>query len=175
MGYLMIPLASWPDEPDRDGSWIVLIVYLLAYALMNAGAFALVAALYRDDDAPSRIDDLAGWGYRVPGLAAAFALCMLSLGGIPPTLGFTAKYLVFVEAVRSGHLWLALVGVATSLVAVFYYLRVVYLLYMKSPVAEPTLAIGGASRLAAAQSAGGHLLLGLFPGWVLDVVGRLVE
>ena len=94
MGYLLIPLASWSGD-----AWAAVIVYLLAYALMNAGAFALLSALYDKTDEPHLIDDLAGWGYRYPGISIALTICMLSLGGIPPTLGFEAKYLVFVEAI----------------------------------------------------------------------------
>ena len=94
---------------------------------------------------------------------------MLSLGGIPPTLGFLGKYLVFVHAIRHGHLWLAVVGVVASLVGVFYYLRVVYTLYMLDEVrtpAEPL--VDGWGRLAAVIAAAGSLLLGIWPNALLE-------
>jgi NADH-quinone oxidoreductase subunit N len=94
---------------------------------------------------------------------------MLSLGGIPPTLGFLGKYLVFLAAVSHGHVGLAVLGVVASLVGVFYYLRVVYYLYMKSEAREPEgLLIDGWGRAAAVVSALGTLVLGLFPAGLLE-------
>ena len=120
------------------------------------------------------IENLAGWGYRFPGLSIALAICLLSLGGIPPTLGFQAKYMVFVEAIKGGNLWLALIGIASSLVGVFYYLRVVYVLYMKPETSEPTMTIDLGTRLAAALAAGGVLLVGMFPSGLLGAIERFV-
>jgi NADH-quinone oxidoreductase subunit N len=164
MGYLLIPLAGIDQAAGEP-----VLVYLLAYALMNAGAFAIVGMLYSAPGEQHLIADLAGWGLRRPLLAGCLTLCMLSLGGIPPTLGFLGKYLVFVHAIRHGHLWLAVVGVLAALVGVFYYLRVVYTLYMLPEVrtpAEPTA--DGWGRLAAVIAAGGSLLLGIWPGALLE-------
>jgi NADH-quinone oxidoreductase subunit N len=103
---------------------------------------------------------------------------MVSLAGIPPTAGFLGKYFVFVHAIASGQVWLAIVGVAASLAGVAYYLRVVYMLYMKPEVAAPERpAIDFSGRLAAALAAGATLLLGVWPqpfmAWVVDsLVGR---
>ena len=169
MGYLLIPLAGW-----HPGAWRTVVVYLLAYALMNGGAFAMIAALYARADKPHNIDELAGWGYRFPGISVALAICMLSLGGIPPTLGFEAKYLVFVEAFRAGNLWLALLGVFTSLVGIFYYLRVVYVLFMKTETTEPQVRMDNGTRLAALIAAGAVLALGMFPSWIFEAIERLV-
>jgi len=171
MGYLLIPLASLDQ-----GSATPVLVYLLAYALMNAGAFGIVALLYRRAAEPHPIGELAGWGYRYPLLAGCLTVCMLSLAGLPPTLGFIGKYLVFLHAIRHGQLWLALVGVAASLVGVVYYLRVVYVLYMKEEVVEPRgLLIDGWGRAAALLAAGATLLLGILPGrvlgWLAGVAG----
>ena len=82
----------------------------------------------RDD-----IDGYRGLGYRSPLAGAALALAMFSLAGIPPTAGFMAKFAVFSAALRAGEVSLALAGIASALVAVFFYLRVVVVLYMKSP------------------------------------------
>jgi NADH-quinone oxidoreductase subunit N len=171
MGYLSIALVSL----DRD-SFGPVLVYLLAYALMNAGAFAVVALLYARAGEQHLISELAGWGYRFPLLGLCLTVCMVSLGGIPPTAGFLGKYLVFFHAIENGDLWLAVVGVATSLVGVFYYLRVVYTLYMRPEQREPGgLAIDLWGRAAAVLAALGTLALGLWPGrlvaWVWEAIG----
>jgi NADH-quinone oxidoreductase subunit N len=171
MGYLLIALASL----ERD-SWGPVLLYLLAYALMNGGAFAIVAMLYAKPGEQHLISDLSGWGYRYPVLGVCLTIAMLSLGGIPPTVGFLAKYLLFAHAIRHGQMWLAVVGVVASLVGVFYYLRVVYVLYMKDEVRAPEgLMIDGWGRLAAVGTAAGTLVLGLLPGRLLDWLRALVE
>jgi NADH-quinone oxidoreductase subunit N len=163
MGYLLLALVVL----DRQ-SLTPVIVYLLAYVLMNAGAFAIVGMLYSKPGEQHAISDLAGWGYRYPLLGACLAVCMLSLGGIPPTLGFVGKYLVFLNAVGDGLVGLAVVGVLASLVGVFYYLRVVYYLYMKTEVHQPEgLLLDGWGRAAAVLAAGGTLALGIWPARIL--------
>lgn len=170
MGYLLIALVNL-DAASRPP----VLFYLLAYALMNAGAFAVITLLYARPGDQHSISDLAGFGYRYPLLAACLSICMLSLGGIPPTAGFLGKYLVFMHAVRSGSTGLALVGVAASLIGVFYYLRVIYTLYMKPVTHDDKLAIDGWGRLSALLAAGATLILGLLPGsllsWILEAVG----
>ncbi len=169
MGYLLVPLVVL-----GPGSYEPLVVYLLAYALMNAGAFTVVSLLYSKPGEQHLISELAGWGYRFPLLGVCLTICMLSLGGIPPTLGFIGKYLIFVQAIDSGQLALALVIVVTSLIGVFYYLRVVYTLYMRPEVREPTgLLIDYPGRVAATLAAFGTLVLGTLPGPLLDWVRRL--
>jgi NADH-quinone oxidoreductase subunit N len=174
MGYLLIPLAGLDlGLPGAAGSsWTPVLVYLAAYALMNAGAFAIVGMLYERPGEQHLISDLSGWGYRFPLLGLALTVCMLSLGGIPPTVGFIGKYLVFLHAIQHGQTWLALVGVATSLVGVFYYLRVVYVLYMKDEVKAPAagLVIDGWGKAAVVIAALGTLALGIFPAWLLDLL-----
>lgn len=171
MGYLLIPLAGLDlGTGGGNGSWTPVLVYLAAYALMNAGAFAVVGMLYARAGEQHLISELSGWGYRFPVLGAALTVCMLSLGGLPPTVGFVGKYLVFLHAVGAGQVWLALVGVVTSLVGVFYYLRVVYVLYMKEEVREPSgLLIDGWGTTAAVLAALGTLALGIYPGWLLGL------
>ena len=153
---------------DRQ-SLTPVIVYLLAYVLMNAGAFAIVGMLYAKPGEQHAISDLAGWGYRYPLLGGCLAVCMLSLGGIPPTLGFLGKYVVFLNAVGDGLVGLAVVGVLASLVGVFYYLRVVYYLYMKPETRQPEgLLIDVWGRTAAVLAALGTLALGLWPTGLLQ-------
>jgi NADH-quinone oxidoreductase subunit N len=164
MGYLLLALVVL----DRASLGPV-VVYLLAYVLMNSGAFAVVTLLYSRPGEQHLISDLAGWGYRFPVLGACLTVSMLSLAGIPPTLGFFGKYLVFLNAVSDGWTWLAVVGILASLVGVFYYLRVVYVLYMRPEVRQPQgLLIDGWGRLAVVLAALGTLALGIWPARVVE-------
>lgn len=168
MGYLLIAMVSLTPE-----SFHAVAVYLAAYALMNAGAFAVVGVLYARAGEQHLISDLAGWGYRFPALAAALSVCLLSLGGLPPTFGFIGKYVVFLHAVGHDDVGLAVIGVLTSLLGVFYYLRVVYTLYMRPLAVEPTGVVrdawGGTAAVLAALAT---LLLGILPGPIVDWVFR---
>jgi NADH-quinone oxidoreductase subunit N len=171
MGYLLLALVTF----DR-ASLTPVIVYLLAYVQMNAGAFTVVSLLYNRPGARHEIEELAGWGYRYPLLGGCLAVCMLSLGGIPPTLGFLGKYLVFQQAIAAGHVHLAVLGVLASLVGVFYYLRVVYVLYMRPERRQPEgLLIDGWGRAAAVIAALATLVLGLWPAdllqWLIAATG----
>jgi NADH-quinone oxidoreductase subunit N len=121
MGYALVGLVAF----GTDGLTGVL-VYLAAYTFMNIAAFAVVSAFSESEDEPHLITDLAGQGWQRPFLSFALALSMFSLAGIPPTIGFVAKFLVFRAAVNEHLVWLAVVGVLNSLVSVFFYLRVVY-------------------------------------------------
>jgi len=173
MGYLLIPLASPGPE-----AWQPILVYLVSYALMNGGAFVLVSMLYAKPGEQHQIVALSGWGYRFPVAAACLTVCMLSLGGIPPTAGFLAKYLVFLHAIQHGNLALALVGVVASLIGIVFYLRVVYMLYMRDEIAAPSsLALDWSGRLAAVLAAAATLILGVLPGpflsWVQQAVASL--
>jgi NADH-quinone oxidoreductase subunit N len=164
MGYLLLALVVL----DR-ASLPPVVVYLLAYVLMNAGAFAIVGMLYNKPGEQHLISDLSGWGYRYPLLGACLTLCMLSLAGIPPTAGFLGKYLVFLNAVGDGRVGLAVTGVLSSLVGVFYYLRVVYTLYMRPESRQPEgLLIDGWGRAAAVLAALGILVLGIWPTGLLQ-------
>jgi NADH-quinone oxidoreductase subunit N len=171
MGYLLLALVVI-ERGDR-GSLMPVILYLLAYVLMNAGAFTVVAMLYGRPGEQHLISDLSGYGYRYPLLGACMAICMLSLAGIPPTVGFLGKYLVFLNAVGDGLVGLAVLGVLASLVGVFYYLRVVYVLYMKAEERQPEgLLLDIWGRTAAVVAALGILALGIWPTglvqWLLE-------
>jgi NADH-quinone oxidoreductase subunit N len=164
MGYLLLALVTL----DR-ASLLPVIVYLLAYVLMNAGAFTVVSLLYNRPGEQHLISDLSGWGYRYPLLGGCLAVCMLSLGGIPPTVGFLGKYLVFLNAVGDGLIGLAVLGVMASLIGVFYYLRVVYVLYMQPEEKQPEgLLVDFWGRAAAVLAALGTLVLGLWPSGILQ-------
>ncbi len=163
MGYALVGLVAF----GPDGVSAVL-VYFAAYALMNLAAFGVISALSESEEEPHLVNDLAGQGWRRPLLAFALAVAMFSLAGIPPTVGFFGKFLVFRAAVNHGMVWLAVVGVINSLVSVFYYLRVVFYLYMKPlPKREPQFNEPWPTRLVAAACMVGIVILGLLPTWLL--------
>jgi len=164
MGYALVGIAAF----GQDGVAAVL-VYVAAYTLMNIAAFAVVSAFSEGEEEPHLVTDLAGQGWVRPGLSFALAVAMFSLAGIPPTVGFAAKFLVFRAAVLDGLVWLAVVGVINSLVSVFFYLRVVYYLYMRPlPKRQPQYTEPLAVRLVAGLCAVGIFVLGVLPGIVLE-------
>jgi NADH-quinone oxidoreductase subunit N len=159
MGYVTIALAVF----GRDALAAVL-VYFFAYLVSNAGAFAAVSALYPDESKPHPVGLLAGAGRKAPFASAVLALCLFSLAGIPATAGFIGKFFLFKAAIEKGLYALALIGVLNSLVSIGYYLKVVYILYMREPIegeAPPPLA--PSDRLALALCAAGILIIGVFP------------
>jgi len=164
-----LAFVAYPAGGDRAA-----LLYAAAYAAAGLAAFGAVAVL---SDAADR-DDLDGYrglGYRSPLAAAALALAMFSLAGIPPTAGFMAKFAVFSAALRAGEVSLALAGIAAALVAVFFYLRVVVMLYMKNP-AEPADVRSPSipEILALVIPSAAILLLGVYPQPLLDLLKNIL-
>lgn len=159
MGYALVAVIV----AGSDGGAAVL-VYLAAYTLMNIGAFAAVAVLSERENEPHLITDLAGQGWRRPVIALVLTVCLFSLAGVPPFIGFVGKFVVFRAAVNEGLLWLAVLGVLNSLVSAFYYLRVVYVMYMQPlPRREPSFAPAFSITAAASLAALAVVLIGLYP------------
>jgi NADH-quinone oxidoreductase subunit N len=130
-GYLLIALVA-AGPAGLTG----LLYYLLAYAFMNLGAFAVVIAMEQREDRYLRLDDYSGFGFRYPLIGGAMALCMFSLSGLPPTAGFMAKFYVFSAAVEQGYIVLTVVGVLNSLISLYYYLRPIVFMYMEESKAD---------------------------------------
>ena len=136
-GYLLVALVSGNDL----GKGAVLF-YLLTYAITNIGAFGVIALLEAADRPNDQVNDYAGLWNERPGLAALMTIFLLSLGGFPPMAGFIAKWYVFSAAIKAGYTSLAIIGVLTSVVSVFFYLRIVVMMYMTptdKPVAFPPI------------------------------------
>ncbi|MBN1287228.1 MAG: NADH-quinone oxidoreductase subunit N [Anaerolineae bacterium] len=161
-GYLMMGVAASATPVVREDAVNAALFYLLAYAFTNLGAFAVAIAVERDDGAGTRIDDFAGLGKTRPFLALAMALFMFSLTGIPPTAGMVGKFLLFRAAVQADLVWLALVGLVTSLFSAFYYVRVIVKMYLEEGAAQaqPVRSYLGA---AVALAALGTFIFGLLP------------
>jgi NADH-quinone oxidoreductase subunit N len=158
-GYLLTALVAGPMAAAE-----AVLFYLVAYGAVSLGTFGAIAALHRDGREPASCADVAGLATRRPALAAALALFLISLIGVPVSAGFIGKLYLFKAAVGAGYTWLAVVGVVMSVVSAFYYLRVVVAMYMESPVGDdPWAALGLGERVALAAQAAVVLGLGLFP------------
>ena len=169
-GYLLMAMTSGNDL----GKGAVLF-YLLTYALTSLGAFG-VAALVATRDRPN--DDLAdyvGLGRRQPMLAFLMTVFLLSLGGFPPTAGFVGKWYLFTSAISAGNYGLAIIGVLTSVVSVFFYLRVVVMMYMSDDM--PMMAVtkpSPASLFALGVPVVAIFYLGILPTRVLDLAAKSI-
>jgi NADH-quinone oxidoreductase subunit N len=128
-GYLLVGFAALSIDNSRAASSI--LYYLLAYSIMNVGVFAFISALEKREGLRGlEIDNYKGLGLQYPFLGLSMTVFMFSLAGIPPTAGFFAKYYIFSAAVEKGLVWLAIVGVLNSLLSLYYYLRVIVVMYM---------------------------------------------
>ncbi|MDX1438296.1 MAG: NADH-quinone oxidoreductase subunit N [Rubricoccaceae bacterium] len=152
------------------------LYYLLAYTLMNVGAFGVMAALEWDDEqgATQTVDSLAGVGYRKPLLGVSMGVFMFALSGFPPLAGFFGKYFVFAAAVDGGLTWLAIVGVLASIVSAYYYLRVLVAFWMSSEDDAPEyvrtreFSVPAFSNVVLVACVVLLLVLGIVPGVVID-------
>jgi NADH-quinone oxidoreductase subunit N len=173
-GYIMAGLAAFAatDDPDVAAQGIESVLfYVLGYGVMNIAAFAVVAMLQRDTHRYGGLNSFAGLAGRAPFQAAAMAILMLSLTGIPPTVGFFAKLYVLLAAVDAGLEWLAVIIVVNAALAASYYLRVIVYMYMRDPEPEPApLDSSPSGSLALVLSVAGVLLLGIVPGAVLGLL-----
>jgi NADH-quinone oxidoreductase subunit N len=167
VGYMMIAMLT-----VREDSVAAVAVYAVTYALMNVGAFGVVSMLAKNQNDPQTLDDIAGLGFRRPFYGLALSVCMFSLSGLPPTAGFVSKFYIFKTAVESGHTTVALIGILTSIVSVYYYLRVVYFLYMKEGSEGETEIDSGVFGVAALTiSIVGILLIGIYPTPLFERAG----
>ncbi len=166
-GYILIAVAAAADNPAGVSS---ALFYMFAYLFTNLGAFGMVIALERNYNEGNLLDDFKGLAKRHPWLSLAMAYFMLSLTGIPPTGGFSAKFYVFGAAIEAELYWLVLVGVITSVISGYYYLRVVYLMYMFD--GEGQLITGRALQFAVFVMAISTLVLGLFPEGLFNLTAE---
>ena len=151
------------------------LFYLLVYTFTTAGAFGIILLLERSGEEAVGIGDTAGLATRHPLAALALALFLLSLVGIPPTAGFVGKFYLFGAAVRSGYVWLAVIGVLNSAAAAYYYLRIIVNMYMREPEGPPAVIMPSfAGALAVAVALWGVIQLGLFPAPLFDLAQSAV-
>jgi NADH-quinone oxidoreductase subunit N len=138
-GYLLIGVAAFQPglarDPATNDAVASILFYLFSYVIMNIGAFGLVVWL-QHNRGTEFLDDFRGLSSWAPGPAFMMMVLLLSLTGIPPTIGFFGKYYVFVAALRADLGWLAVLGVLNSAIAAFYYLRIIWYMYFEQPRAE---------------------------------------
>jgi NADH-quinone oxidoreductase subunit N len=189
-GYLLIALAVYGQVPAAGDAVPAALFYLAAFAVANFGVWAVVISLEKTDlslETVNRkglmLEDYAGLGRKHPMLAAAMTVFMLSFIGVPPTLGFAGKFYLFrilLEVNTTPFVILALIGVLTSLLSAYYYLRVVVIMYMHAGEPEVRSGISGSGdawlSLTAGVTAAATILLSLFAAplfrWAAEAIFR---
>jgi NADH-quinone oxidoreductase subunit N len=150
--------------------------YLLSYAVMNIGAFAVVQLIARTGDRRTAIEDYNGIGFQSPVLAFSLSLFMLSLLGVPLTAGFIGKVMVFGSAVNQHYYGLVVIAVLNTAVSAYYYLRLIIVMFFKertTPWSAPQ--IPASLAFALVLTIVGVLYLGLFPGRVINALQTKIE
>jgi NADH-quinone oxidoreductase subunit N len=178
-GYALVGFVaagSTADASDRQAAIASVVFYLLAYAVMNLGAFAVVTVIARGGDRRTEIEDYNGIGFLAPALSLTLSLFLLSLLGVPLTAGFMGKVFVFRAALAQGEqgsrlVWLVVIGVLNTAVSAYYYLRLVVSMFFRertSQWARPR--VPASIAVALALTVLGVLYLGIFPGRLMDAL-----
>jgi NADH-quinone oxidoreductase subunit N len=162
-GYILMAVAAVGSPGAADSAAQAALIYLLAYMFTNIGAFAIAMAIERADGSGLQIDDFIGLANSRPLLAFMMAFFMLSLTGIPLTSGFVGKWLVFSATLEAGLVWLAVIGVLTSVISAFYYVRIIVNMYLRDGEGDSTPSLTRYLNWAIYASFVGTLLLGVIP------------
>ncbi len=163
-GYILMAFVPFGNPVVMPLSVAAGLFYLVAYVLTNFGTWGVVIALEKAEGKGLEISDYAGLGRKYPALAAAMTIFMLSLTGMPPTLGLVGKFYLFRAVLEGGYVWLAIIGVVTSLISAYYYLRVVVTMYMREgePHTEREFWLGFTTLGAALAT----VVVSLVPQWL---------
>ena len=170
MGFMLLGLLS-----GTLNGYGAALFYMVAYVLTVIGAFAMVMLLSRQGFDADNLDDFKGLNQRNPWYAFIMLLVMFSLAGIPPTVGFYGKLVVFQAVMSAGFLWLAIVAVMFSLIGAFYYLRVVKLMYFDAPQDHAPLTSTADARALLTVNGLAVLVFGLLPGALMDLCQRAIQ
>lgn len=169
VGFILLGiLAGTPD------GYQAALFYTITYVIMAIGSFGMILLLSREGFEADRLDDFRGLNRRSPWFAAMMLMLMFSTAGVPPFIGFWAKLAVLGAVVDVGMVWLAVVGVVFSVIAAFYYLRVVKLMYFDEPADAAALQAGGTLRAVLSANGLAVLVLGLFPGGLFDLCASVL-
>jgi NADH-quinone oxidoreductase subunit N len=170
-GYVLVGFTAGNPEGIAG-----ILFYMLTYAFMNIGAFAIVILIGKKGEKNVEVKDYAGLAYKHPLLAASMAIFLLSLAGLPPTAGFIGKFYLFSSAIKGGFIWLAIIGVLNSVVSVYYYLRVTIFMYMKKPEEEfDWLTINPPIVLSLSLAVIGVIVPGVVPGYILSLAQSALQ
>jgi NADH-quinone oxidoreductase subunit N len=170
MGYALMGLAAGTVEGAQ-----ALLIYLAIYVTMNIGVFAFILNMERSGQPVTDIYALGLYSRVEPGRAAALAVLLFSLAGIPPPVGFFGKFYVLKAAVQADLVWLAVAGMIASVIGAYYYLRIVKLMYMDEPAGEITLSPRKDLQLLLSANALAMLLLGVLPGPLMDLCAHAIK
>lgn len=170
MGFMLLGFLSG----GLDG-YGASMFYTVTYVLMTLGGFGMIMLLSRVGFEADTLNDFKGLNQRSPWLAFMMLLLMFSMAGIPPTVGFYAKFSVLNAVVQSGHIWLAVLAVLFSLIGAYYYLRIVKLMYFDAPESHEPIALGQDTALLISFNGMGILLLGIFPGTLMTVCAVAIQ
>ena len=171
-GYLLMAFVTFSNMEVLQETIASMLFFLSAYALTNFAAWGVVAALEHDKGKGLELDDYAGLGKKDPWMALAMLVAMLSFTGMPLTMGFWGKFYLFRSAVVGGYPVLAIIGLLTSVVSAFYYLRVVVVMYMKP--GEPEVTADFWLKLVTLASAAVVVLLSFVPSSLIEVVTKAI-
>lgn len=171
-GYLLVGLiCAGISQNSAFGAGSV-IFYLIGYGLMTTGAFAIVSLMEKNENAVIQMENLAGFAKKQPLLAFCFTIFLLSLAGLPPTLGFFGKLFLFSAAVNEGLVWLALWGVLNSVLSIYYYLRPIVMMYMRDGDCDIADDHSHATIIMIVVAAALILILGLASGPIFKMIER---
>jgi NADH-quinone oxidoreductase subunit N len=169
-GYILVAMVAASELGTAS-----VLYYILAYAFMNLGAFGVVILYGRKGEENINVTDYSGMASKYPLLAAAMAIFMFSLAGIPPTAGFVGKFYIFSAAVKAGYIGLAIIGVLNSALSVYFYLRVTVMMYMRNPEKEfARLDLSPAMVIALIIAVLGTLQMGITPSQYLDLARQSI-
>ncbi|MGC2047881.1 MAG: NADH-quinone oxidoreductase subunit NuoN [Gallionella sp.] len=170
MGFMLLGFLSAGIEGYGSAMF-----YTVIYVLMSLGAFGMIMLLSREGFEADSLSDFKGLSQRSPWLAFLMLLLMFSMAGVPPTVGFYAKFSVLNAVVQAGHVWVAVAAVLFSLIGAFYYLRIVKLMYFDAPESHSPIIFGQDTALLISVNSLGVLLLGLLPGSLMSVCAVSVQ
>lgn len=170
MGFMLLGLLSGGIEGYGSAMF-----YAVIYVLMSLGGFGMIMLLSREGFEADTLNDFKGLNQRSPWLAFMMLLLMFSMAGVPPTVGFYAKFSVLNAVVQAGYLWLAVAAVLFSLIGAFYYLRIVKLMYFDAPESHAPIHCSQDSALLISLNGIGVLALGLLPGALMSICAVSVQ
>ncbi len=169
VGFILLGILAGTNEGYRAAMF-----YTLSYVIMAVGSFGMILLLSRSGFEADRLEDFKGLNRRSPWFAAIMMMLMFSTAGVPPFIGFWAKLAVIGAVLDVGLVWLAAVAVVLSVVAAFYYLRVVKLMYFDDPTDSHAIEAGGTLRAVLSANGVAVLALGIFPSALIDLCARVL-
>jgi NADH-quinone oxidoreductase subunit N len=169
VGFILLGILAGTAQGYRAA-----LFYTMVYVIMTVGSFGMILLLSREGFEADRIDDFKGLNRKSPWFAAMMMMLMFSTAGVPPFVGFWSKLAVLGAVIDIGMTWLAAVAVVLSVVGAFYYLRVVKVMYFDEPSDSVVVDAGGTLRALLSANGLAVLVLGIFPGALIELCARVL-